>query len=92
MTFEVYSTQRFDRNLRRFIRRQPHLRERVEDIITQLADDPFHPELRLHALRGRLEGYHSASVDYSNRIVMVLEARERRITLVAIGTHDEVYR
>lgn len=50
------------------------------------------PHLRLHALRGEMEGMHAVSVTYQYRIVLTLLIREREVILLDIGTHDEVYR
>lgn len=92
MTYHLAISNRFERQLKRFYRKNPELRERVQETLRDLETDPFQPHLRLHPLHGNLEGYHAARIDYSNRIVMTLWLDERVIRLVAIGTHDEVYR
>ncbi len=77
------------------VRKNPQLRLLIEETLRQLADDPFHPSLRTHKLRGDLVGCWSCSVDYSYRIIFefVVDPEEGKeaILLLNIGTHDEVY-
>ena len=75
----------------RFLRRHPNLKERYRKTLALLANDPFHPSLRLHPLKGRLAGLHSASISMQYRITLEIEIREREILLVNVGSHDEVY-
>lgn len=85
----------FVRALKRKIRRQPALRDRVEQTLQQLADDPFHPSLHTHKLTGQLSGTWACSVAYDARILFEFvqnpESGEEEILLLAIGSHDEVY-
>jgi mRNA-degrading endonuclease YafQ of YafQ-DinJ toxin-antitoxin module len=85
----------FVRALRRAIRRQPALRERVEQTLSQLAEDAFHASLHSHKLKGELAGVWACTVDYDNRILFEFvqnpESGEEEVHLLAIGTHDEVY-
>ena len=83
------------RAFKRAVRRQPELRTRVEYILKQLAEDPFHPALHSHKLKGELAGAWACTVDYDNRILFELvrnpESGEEEILLLTMGTHDEVY-
>ena len=85
----------FVRALKRKIRRQPTLRDRVEETLQQLADDPFRPSLRTHKLTGQLSGTWACSVGYDVRILFEFvqnpESGKEEILLVTIGSHDEVY-
>lgn len=85
-------TQTFLRTARRLLRKNPALRPELQMVIEQLEADPAHPRLRLHPLKGRLHGKHAVSLTYSHRIVLLLRLQQREITLLDIGTHDEVYR
>jgi addiction module RelE/StbE family toxin len=90
----VWSTA-FVRAFKRVARRQPELRGKVERTLRQLAEDPFHPALHSHKLKGRLAGAWACTVDYDNRILFELvrspETDEEEILLLTMGTHDEVY-
>jgi addiction module RelE/StbE family toxin len=85
----------FTRALRRAIRHRPGLRPSAERALRQLAEDPFHPSLHSHKLRGNLAGVWACTVDYDNRILFEFmanpETGEDEIHLLAMGTHDEVY-
>ncbi|WP_447974927.1 type II toxin-antitoxin system RelE/ParE family toxin [Nitrospira sp. Kam-Ns4a] len=59
----------FVRAFKRAVHRQPDLRTRVERTLQQLAEDPFHPTLRSHKLKGELAGTWACTVDYDNRIL-----------------------
>ena len=85
-------TNTFSRTARKFLKKNPGLRGEFERTLRQLEEDPGHPRLRLHPLKGRLEGKHSVSMTYSHRIVLVLALEEGRIVLLDIGSHDQAYR
>ena len=92
MNYSVSTTRHFDRSFRKLRRARPDLNAKVDQVIRDLASDPYQPHLRLHALHGDLSGRHAVSVTYSHRIVLTLIVSERGIVLLDIGTHDEVYR
>lgn len=92
MSFSLYRTETFLRTARKFFLRHPELKPEFADLLTQLQEDPFARRLRLHALEGRHRGKHAVSLTYSFRVVLTLEIRKKRITLLDIGSHDEVYR
>jgi len=85
----------FVRAFKRAVRRQPELRGRVERTLQQLAEDPFHPTLHSHKLKGKLAGAWACTVDYDNRILFEFvqnpESGEEEILLLTMGAHDEVY-
>lgn len=85
----------FVQALKRNVRRQPGLRNRVEQTLRQLADDPFYPSLHTHKLTGQLSGTWACSVGYDVRILFEFvdnpESGEEEILLLTVGSHDEVY-
>jgi addiction module RelE/StbE family toxin len=52
-------------------------------------ENPFHPSLRPHPLKGRLRGLWSISVNMQYRIIFQLEKNE--VVFISIGKHD-IYR
>jgi len=88
-------TKTFLRAYRRMARRDPQLRQRIEKTLPSLVQDPMHPSLRTHKLKGELAGVWACSVDYDVRIlfefVQAPDTQERDILLLTLGTHDEVY-
>lgn len=92
MNWTVIATNRFKRHAERFRREQPQLRQRLADVLRDLAVDPWQPHLRLHALKGKLDGQHAISITYEFRITLTMQIAEHEITLLGIGSHDEAYR
>lgn len=85
----------FVRAFKRVVRRRPKLRDTVEQVLQTLVEDPFHPTLRSHKLKGTLSGCWACTVEYDCRIlfefVQGLDSEEDDIFLLTIGKHDEVY-
>lgn len=85
----------FVRALKRAVRRDPRMRGKVEQALSQLVEDPFHPSLHTHKLKGELAGSWACTVDYDNRVLFEFrqnpETGEDEILLLTVGTHDEVY-
>jgi mRNA interferase YafQ len=90
--FRLRTTSHFDRQVRRFVRAHPELRPRLAGLLRDLEADPFRPALRLHPLRGQLEGLYAASLTYQYRLTLSLLVEAREITLLDIGSHDDVNR
>ena len=55
-----------------------------------LAANPAHPSLRLHPLRGKLEGLHSVSINLSYRITLELLIQDGQIIPVNVADHEAV--
>jgi addiction module RelE/StbE family toxin len=92
VNYQIGTTPRFKRRLRKFTRSHPDLRPRIAQLLRALQEDPFQPHLRLHQLSGEFAGLHAVSLMHSYRVLLTLYADERRIVLVDVGSHDEVYR
>jgi mRNA-degrading endonuclease YafQ of YafQ-DinJ toxin-antitoxin module len=56
-----------------------------------LKDNPFHPSLRLHKLKGELSEYYSISMDMKYRVVLEIIIKDNELLLLDIGSHDDVY-
>lgn len=91
MSYELVFPESYNRRAARFLGRHPELREQYRKTLELLALNPHHPSLRLHALKGRLAGLHSISINLSYRITLELLIREREIVLINVGDHDAVY-
>lgn len=92
MNHRLVFTHSYTKRAGRFARQHPELLGQYEKVLRILELNPFHPALRLHKLRGRLNRLHAVSINIRYRIVLILEFGEHVITPVHIGTHDEVYR
>lgn len=83
------TTPRFDRRLVTFIKSHPDLRERTRELIDRLAENPFDPRNKTHKLSGRLRAFWGARITWGYRIMFLLS--DEAMTLINIGSHDEVY-
>ncbi len=77
------------------LKKQPDLREEIEETLRLLLDNPFNSRLETHKLKGKLSGTWACSVGYDLRIIFDFvrekDKKEDDIFLIEIGTHDEVY-
>ena len=91
MSYALVFTEQYNRKAARFLKRHPELRLQYKKTLQLLQANPFHPSLRLHPLRGKLENLHSVSINLSYRITLELLLQDERIIPVNIGDHDAVY-
>jgi len=90
--FTLITSLFFEKQLKKFVKAHPDLREKIKHIFQNLAVDPFQPSLKLHPLKGKLSGLLAISLTYSYRITLTLKLTPKEITLLDIGTHDALYR
>jgi addiction module RelE/StbE family toxin len=83
----------FVRATRRIVRKYPHAAGDVQAALELLTEDAFHPQLRTHKLKGKLEGSWACSAGYDLRIIFEFVQYEgsEAILLQTVGTHEEVY-
>jgi len=91
MTYQLVFTDQYNRRAARWLRRHPELRNQYLKTLQLLEANPYHPSLRLHALKGRLSALHSVSINLSQRITLELLIQDREIIPVNVGDHDTVY-
>jgi len=91
MAFTLVFTEQYNHRAARFLKRHPELRQPYLKTLQLLELNPAHPSLRLHHLRGRLDGLHSVSINLSYRITLELLIQDRQIIPVNVGDHDAVY-
>jgi mRNA-degrading endonuclease YafQ of YafQ-DinJ toxin-antitoxin module len=72
-------------------KKHPELAQQYRKVLYLLKENPQHPSLRLHLLKGRLQDVHSVSINLSYRITLELLITEKEIILINIGSHDDVY-
>ena len=91
MTYQLVFTDQYNRRAARWLRRHPELRNQYLKTLQLLEANPYHPSLRLHALKGRLSALRSVSINLSQRITLELLIQDREIIPVNVGDHDTVY-
>jgi len=90
--FEIDFEVGFERKVKQFRRKHPELDDALRTLLRDVAEDPFQPRLRLHALSGKLKGLHAVSLTRKMRVTLYLIVEEQPVRLVEIGDHDDVYR
>ncbi|HAO11624.1 MAG TPA: type II toxin-antitoxin system mRNA interferase toxin, RelE/StbE family [Planktothrix sp. UBA8407] len=85
----------FKRGVKKLIKKNPQLQQKIIDVLKILAGDPFTSSLKSHKLTGNLDRLWACWVTYDCRIIFEFsedqELAERVIFLIDIGSHDEVY-
>ena len=89
--FALVFTEQYNRRAARFLKRHPDLRQQYLKTLQVLEANPNHPSLRLHPLRGKLDGLYSVSINLSYRITLELLIQDGQIIPVNVGDHDAVY-
>ena len=92
MSWQLVFTNQYTRRAARFLKRHPDLAAGYSKALLLLEANPHHPSLRLHALKGRLDGLYSASINISYRITLEMIIADGEIILINVGSHDDVYR
>ena len=91
MMYEIVKDSKFIKKAKRFFKRNPKLKDKFKIIIYQLMLNPFDPSLKTHKLKGNLKGLSSCSLNFEYRIILNIKIVEKKIYLIDIGTHDDVY-
>ncbi len=88
---QLAKTDFYAKKERKFFKKHPELIEKYGEFLEILQLNPFENSLKTHKLKGKLSDFYSCSLTYEYRIVCVIVIQDDEITLVDIGTHDEVY-
>lgn len=92
---ELIWSKTFIRAYKRTIKKEPAISKDIERTLRLLVENPFHPHLASHKLKGKLSGLWACTIRYDLRIVFEFvkseSYQEDDIFLIEIGTHDEVY-
>ena len=91
MKYKIVRTDEYFKKLKKFIKKHPEVLEKYIKAVELLENDPYHPSLRLHKLRGKLNIYYSVSITMKYRVVIDFIIQNNEIIPIDIGTHDEVY-
>ena len=88
-------TPKFKRSFRKFVVRNPKLKNQIQETLQQMQEDIFEARLCTHKLKGDLSGLKACSCGYDCRIIFSIqtqkETKQEVILLLDIGTHDKVY-
>ena len=89
--YELIITESYKKKAKKFFAKQQAVLDQYEKVLTLLCLNPQHPSLRCHKLGGSLSELHSVSINISYRLIIYFVIDKKSITLVDIGSHDQVY-
>ena len=87
--YRLSSKKQFLRSASKLIKKSSSIDSQLSSVLGLLKKDPFHPTLKTHKLKGNLRGFYACSLTHDLRIVF--ELFDHAISLVDIGSHDEIY-
>jgi len=80
----------FARAYKKQIKNQLSIQQLFNEKIVLFLQDPYHPQLRTHKLKGNLKDFYAFSIDYNLRVLFYF-ASDDEVIFENIGSHDEVY-
>ena len=89
--YKIIYTRGYNKRAAKFIKKYPELIGQYEKTLKLLELNPFHPSLQLHKLSGKLNEFHSVSINISYRVTLEFIISEKTIIPIKIGTHEEAY-
>jgi mRNA-degrading endonuclease YafQ of YafQ-DinJ toxin-antitoxin module len=85
----IYTSSSFDSAYKRLVRKKPEARTLLLTALSLLRNDFHSPSLKVHKLKGDMEGRWAFSLTYDLRVIFRIVKTD--IWLINIGDHDEVY-
>lgn len=64
-----------------------HQKDDFKQAIELFVENPFHSSLKTHKLKGKLKGFWSFSINYSDRILFKFSEKDA-VNLINIGDHS----
>ena len=88
---EIRFADGYEKKAVKFFKKHKDIYPQYKKTIEILSRDPYHPSLRLHKLQGKLSPYHSISINIKYRVVIDFIIQDDVVTLIDIGSHNDVY-
>ncbi len=88
---QLVRDDKYTKKERKFFKNHQDLIEKYSQVLKKLQQYHNDSSLKLHPLKGKLKGFHSVSLTFQYRIVLILLLSDDKIVLTDIGTHDKVY-
>ena len=89
--YKIIESQKYNNKLVKFFKKHSNILNKYKKTIFLLENNPYHPSLRLHKLKGELKEYSSISIDMEYRVIIDFIIVDKEIFLIDIGSHDRVY-
>lgn len=83
----LYPTPHFKRQLKQKTKKKPSLKSKIKTQLKILLEQPNHPSLRLHKLKGRKVNQYSIWIESNLRITFLKE--KNNYILTGLISHDQ---
>ncbi len=90
MMIELIWDEPFLRIFKKWKKKHPELRNKLQEKLILFTENPFHPSLKTHHLTGNLKDYWALSITYEYRLIFKFLS-DNKVLLIDIGSHDDVY-
>ena len=91
MSWQLIFTEQYTRKAAKFIKIHPDVENQYVKTLQLLEVNPHHASLRLHVLKGKLDGLYSISINLKYCITLTMIITEKEIIMVNVGDHSQVY-
>lgn len=91
MVYTLIYPDSYIKRARKFLKKHPDIHKQYRKTLELLELNPQHPSLRLHKLEGRLKNLSSVSINMHYRILLEFVIDDKKIILINIGNHRQVY-
>ena len=88
--YRLTFTESYNRRAAKWLKKHLDLRHQYLKTMQLMELNLFHPSLRLHALKGRLAGVHSVSINLSHCTTLEFLIEGESLLLLNVGDHDRV--
>ncbi len=83
---------RYSKRFQKQFKKLPHpIQIKAFKTIKSFAGNPYKAQFKNHALRGEFQGQRAISVTGDIRIVFQEKDNYKKVTLLRVGTHNQVY-
>jgi len=84
---------RFDRKFKKNLEKAPaNIQQAFQNRLDLFLNNPSHPLLRNHALKGVYQNYRSISVTGDWRAIFKFIDEEETVIFIQLGTHSQLYK
>ena len=87
MNWRVLFTRQAQKDARKLASASPALKEKAQQLLTLLADDPFTQPPPYEALVGDLRGAYSRRINIQHRLVYSVDAEESVVRVLRMWSH-----
>jgi mRNA-degrading endonuclease YafQ of YafQ-DinJ toxin-antitoxin module len=86
-SYELVLSAAFQRQVKKLVKKNPKLKDRVAKTLKLLAKNINHSSLKLH----KLSGENNWSVSVTSDVRVIIHLSGSKVFCTRIGSHDEVY-